>query len=323
MGVTSNTKESLEEYMGRIKSNSENIYDRIDFHIHTTNSDGEEELLTVVDKAATQGIKAIAITDHNCFSIEQTWLYKDMFVIPGCEFSCSYQKDSCKENVEIHVIGLFPNGVVTTAFEDIFKTMKNKECYISTILDFLRTKGMNITLDEVKQQVKSETHHIGRKHIAQVMVKKQFSDNISDALDKWIGNYSPYYINPLTIIKYAGMDEIIHRIILNGGIPILTHPMSYHRFDKEDIEKLVKYFKKCTIIGEHEYPAGIEVFYEEYLADKQKTDFLNELSTRYNLYKSVASDRHGQNDVFATEGNSQLMFEMFSSIDCNILKKGS
>ena len=222
MGVKLNN-ETLNEYICRMGYKSTNILkDRVDFHIHTSKSDGEEDLMTVVNSAANQRMKAIAITEHNCFNITHTWLYKNMYIIPGCEFSCNYKKSDTKEDVEVHVIGLFPNGVEPYAFQDIC-TIKNKEEYINAVLKFLKNKGMNISLDEVKQQMKNNSSHLGRKHIAEVMVKKGYVQNKTEALDKYIGNYSPYFINPIPFLNYCNMEEVVRRISLNGGIPVLAY----------------------------------------------------------------------------------------------------
>ena len=39
----------------------------VDLHIHTNRSDGSDFVEDCIKKAAEEGLKAIAITDHNCF----------------------------------------------------------------------------------------------------------------------------------------------------------------------------------------------------------------------------------------------------------------
>ena len=42
---------------------------RIDLHLHSRNSDGENTVSDVIRMAEEEGLKVIAITDHNKFSL--------------------------------------------------------------------------------------------------------------------------------------------------------------------------------------------------------------------------------------------------------------
>lgn len=63
---------------------------RVDLHLHTRNSDGDDTLSDVIRMAAEEGLKVIAVTDHNKFSLEQCRNEGELNVIPGCEFSTAY-----------------------------------------------------------------------------------------------------------------------------------------------------------------------------------------------------------------------------------------
>ena len=43
----------------------------IDFHLHSTNSDGERTVEEYILDAAREHMQAIAITDHNCFALRE------------------------------------------------------------------------------------------------------------------------------------------------------------------------------------------------------------------------------------------------------------
>ena len=75
-----------------------------------------------------------------------------MTMIPGCEFSASYPVPAWNgETTEIHIIGLFPDGVDPGEFEDIFANLdKGKQQYVKAILKQLNERGIDITLDEVE-----------------------------------------------------------------------------------------------------------------------------------------------------------------------------
>ena len=69
--------------------------DKIDMHVHTTASDGTMRPEHVVSLAAMQGLKAIAITDHDTMDgIEEAGKAGELMgvtIIPGIELSTDYQ----------------------------------------------------------------------------------------------------------------------------------------------------------------------------------------------------------------------------------------
>lgn len=217
----------------------------VDLHVHSTNSDGEQSPEEVINYAKEAGLSAIAITDHNVFTYEEPFVSEDMQVIPGIEFSVEYYVPAWEESTEIHVIGIFPNGVSASDFEEIFSEIDDgKETYLHAILADLATRNIHITMDEVIV-AKSKGKHIGRHDIARVLVRKGIEKDIEAAFDHQIGNFSPYYIPSTRYIRYAPMRDVIHQVIVSGGIPILAHPYGYSMNEKE-IELLIEEFS-CRV----------------------------------------------------------------------------
>lgn len=122
----------------------------LDLHIHTSNSDGEESPDVVIDKAKEAGLSLIAITDHNRFTFTTCRDVGGILVIPGIEFSTKYYVPTRNETAEIHIVGIFPDGVNELDFEDIFEGIGiGKEEYVTAILKDLSTRGIYITMEEV------------------------------------------------------------------------------------------------------------------------------------------------------------------------------
>ena len=55
----------------------------IDFHLHSTNSDGERTVEEYILDAAREHMQAIAITDHNCFALRERKISRGVEVIPA------------------------------------------------------------------------------------------------------------------------------------------------------------------------------------------------------------------------------------------------
>lgn len=289
--------------------------DRTDVHTHSVNSDGQNTVEEVIDLALNQGkLRVLAITDHNYFSLTEKRIVGEnenqLQVIPGCEFSTTYVVPSRGTREEIHVIGIFPNGVSPEKFEDLFIPIaEGKHNYIMAILDKLYELGVELSMEEV-QRVKRKTGYLGRFQIATILVEKGYGSSVDDIMDRLIGNYSPYYINPADYVKYAPFKTIIERILLNGGFPILCHPLSYNKLTKDDVIRLVWDFAEIT--GK---TGGIEVYYSEYLKSKEKLEFLESLQKETGLIPSVASDRHRTDQQFADYGGYSFYQDMLKALE--------
>lgn len=285
----------------------------IDLHVHSANSDGEQSPEEVINCAKEAGLSAIAITDHNVFTYTEPFVSEGVKVIPGIEFSAEYYVPAWEETTEIHVVGIFPDGVRASDFEEIFSEIDDgKEAYIHAILDDLATRSIHITMDEVIA-VKSKGKHIGRHDIARVLIQKGIEKDIEAAFDHQIGNFSPYYIPSTRYIHYASLKEIIHQVIESGGIPILAHPYGYS-MNEEEIELLIEEFswlvrQECfgRFGNTGTIPAGIEVYYEKYLTDPERMRFLKYMQKQYGLLASAGGDRHREGQTFCTGGNYGLL----------------
>lgn len=90
-------------------------------------------------------------------------------------------------------------------------------------------------------------------------------------MDRYVGNWSPYYLNPLKYISYNNISEVVQRICETNGLPILCHPFGYN-LTKEEIETLIGTFAEISHgIG------GIELYYERYLKNYDFMQFLKSL----------------------------------------------
>lgn len=298
-------------------ANEENSQ-HIDFHLHTTNSDGEQSPEMVVRMAKNAGLSLIAITDHNLFTYTDPWEYMGMSIVPGIELSAEYYVPAWNESTEVHVVGIFPDGVNAADFDWILSDIeKGKEDYISAILQDLSTRGIHISMQEV-MSVERMHEHVGRHEIAKILVSKGIESSIDDAFDHQIGNNSPFYIPSTRFIQYAALDDIVHQIVESGGVPILAHPYGYS-MNESEIEQLIKEFttaaKHCTDKKRKSLTApvaGMEVFYQTYVNsnDSSRVDFLKNMQEKYDLLASAGSDRHRSNQQFCTAGDRDLFLKM-------------
>ena len=273
----------------------------VDLHLHTSCSDGERTPEQVIQSAKEAGMSAIGLTDHNCFAISKPIQDEDLEVIPGAEFSAVYQT-SKGNRIEIHIIGLFFHGVQ----ESLAKIWKNvdKFAYIKAVIGRLNELGMDITFEELREKYPS-AEHFGRTHVADLLIEKGYAKDRPDAMDRWIGNRAPYYMNPVDYICYFDVFDCVRTIERYGGLPVLAHPFHYS-FSEEEIERMIEVFRKIS-----DGPLGMEVYYGKYTSEQ--VQYLERLADKFGLLCSAGSDSHKPDHPFVS-GDAKLVERMKDAV---------
>ncbi len=272
----------------------------IDLHIHTTNSDGTRTLEETIEDAKAFGLTKIAVTDHNQFALIEPKIAGNLEIFPGAEFSTSYLTQAGRL-LEVHVVGLFFEGVPEELRKIFRKIPLQRKAYLDAIITRLNHLGMSISYEELCNAF-PDSNQLGRRHIAELLVKKNYADDITDAFDRLIGNRSPYWVDSTKYMKYMSLEDCVSLICEHRGFPILAHPYHYH-CEEADVLRLVMDFKSYT----KDHPAGMEVYYSKY--DDMQRKELATLAETYRLFPSAASDRHALSDPFI-RGDEQLLENM-------------
>lgn len=242
-----------------------------DLHVHTTHSDGIFTPEEVVDLAYNKGLNAIAITDHDTISgiepaIIRSQKYKNLYVIPGIEFSCTYL------NEEVHLLGYF----IDYRLSDIINVTKvlKEERYLRgvKIISKLNDIGINISVDEVKKNIKGSL--IGRPHIGRTLIEKKYVSSVEEAFNKYLGKNKPAYVERFKL----EISETINLIHKANGLAVLAHPGLIK--EKNIINDLIA--KGID---------GIEVIHSKH-SHKDVLDNID-LADAYGLFKTGGSDFHG------------------------------
>lgn len=278
----------------------ENELRGIDLHLHTTCSDGTRTVEEMIEDAYEFGLKHIAITDHNQFALHEPEMFHGMEIIPGAEFSTAYRTGSGRL-LEVHVIGLFFSGVPKELWKIFRKIPQQRKQYLDAIIARLNYLGISISYEELTDEF-PDSNQLGRRHIAELLIKKGFAETIDDAFDRLIGNRSPYWVDSTKYMKYMPLEVCVQMICEHGGFPILAHPYHYH-CPEDEVLSLIDAFLAAAKAS----PAGMEVFYSKY--DKEQRAVLLKLAQERGLFASAASDRHSQNDRFE-RGEEELLNAM-------------
>ncbi len=261
----------------------------VDFHTHSTFSDGTFTPTELLNHAKEVGLSAIALTDHDSVdgineAIEAS-KQLDLEFIPGIEFSVT-------ADTEIHIIGLFIDPHNETLLKTIEKTRSQRKKRMEEICHKLREHSFDITYDEAQELAGGD--FLGRAHIAHLMMKKGYVATVREAFDKYIGLNKPCY----AVKKEITPQDAITAIRSAGGLAFLAH-LHQTKFNKDKLDSLLKELKEYGL-------NGIEGYYTEYTNEHIRE--FRTLAQKHGLFYSGGSDFHGsmKPDVKLKSGYSDL-----------------
>lgn len=279
----------------------------IDFHTHTTLSDGAYTPQELCRLAQSVGIGILSITDHN-YTYDLTQLrkdYPDLFLIQGAEISCLYTDSDGKE-AELHVIGLGFDPNNPKIKHILSYNQPDRQPYIDAILDQLRQCGIDLGSYHDLCLLYPNRRQVGRMDIAKMMTDQGYVASVEEAFGEYIGGHGKrkaYVPNPL---RYVSLEEAVTAIVDGGGATVLAH-LNYYSLSDSENHKLLRYFKELSGAN-----GAMEVYYSRY--NQQQRMHLKELADRYGLMYSSASDFHGQSE-------DETLVNRFCAADCQPLLK--
>ncbi|HHT9155878.1 MAG TPA: transcription antitermination factor NusB, partial [Candidatus Tripitaka sp. YC43] len=242
-----------------------------DLHVHTICSDGTLTPEEVVEEAVKQGLRAVAITDHDCVdavkAAQRLGASRGIYVIPGIELSGYLHPN------EIHILGLFINVNDSNLLRKLEEMKRDRVARVSAMVE--RLDGLRVHIDSQEVLDLAGSSPPGRMHVAEVVYKRGYCTDIQEVFNKYLGDSGPAYVPKKTIT----VQQAIELILSTGGVPVYTHPGLAMRDD------LIPYLVEWGI-------QGLEVYYPTH-TPSQVERYL-QIARKHNLAVSGGSDFHGQ-----------------------------
>lgn len=247
----------------------------IDLHAHSTASDGTDAPTELVRLAATAGLSALALTDHD--TLEGLASARDaaegvgLRLVPGCEISCEVVRGT------MHLVVLFLEGDGGPLQSRLGALRAARDDRNVRIVETLNAHGLDVTLEEVL--AKAGTGSVGRPHVAHVLVDKGYVTAIDEAFDRWLAKGRPGYV------ERARLDalEAIALAHASGAVTVLAHPFSLD-LPPDELDSFIAELASAGL-------DGIEVEYGRYQPDERAA--LLRLAREHDLCPSGGSDYHG------------------------------
>lgn len=249
----------------------------IDLHAHTSASDGTYSPKDLVNLAKSEGIEAIAITDHD--TIEglpealEAGEKMGVEVIPGVEISIDHQPGS------MHVLGLFLDIENEKLKEYLTDLQTSRSSRNPRIIEKLNELGLSITMEEVEKI--SGGGQVGRPHIAAALLKNGHVRTIQHAFDKYLKKGAVAYYERHRLTREKAVD-MIHGA---GGLVILAHPHTLG-VNGISLDNLMAELKEVGF-------DGLELFYNSHSPSDE--DKLMKIVDKNGFVISGGTDFHGEN----------------------------
>ncbi len=262
-----------------------------DLHVHTNHSDGVCEIKDVLENAFRNGIKTIAITDHDTTN-HYDEIYREgerlgLNIVKGVEMSC-YDFDIYKK---VHVVGLWLNEKTPNVDKLCDNTLNCRDQFHRELILSLNQQGYDICYEDAKKF--SKYNIVFKMNIFQALREKYPEEMTKERYKQLFGSKTK--IETDLKMGYIPVDEGIAAILQDGGIPILAHPCVYDNYD--EIEKYVQFGLK-----------GLEISHSR--MKPIDYELTQNYANKFGLLKSGGSDFHDPALLkFGDFGLNQTQFE--------------
>lgn len=263
-----------------------------DLHIHTHFSDGTSSPQEVIEQAHANGLRCIAITDHDTIdgigpATEEAEKY-GIEVISGIELSSEIN------NKDVHMLGyLF--DYQNKEFADRIKYMQGVRVdRMKEMIEKLKPLGIdNIALEEVCALAQSDS--VGRPHLAAKLMEKGWVSSIKMAFNKYLADDAPGFVPKFKQTPH----EAIALIQKAGGIAVLAHPML------TKVDELIPGFVEAGL-------GGIEAYYPN--TTDTVMNFYEGLAKKHGLVVTGGSDAHGDSKKYTYIGKKMVPYELVEKL---------
>jgi predicted metal-dependent phosphoesterase TrpH len=202
----------------------------VDFHMHTTTSDGLHTGSQLVDLLRMSGVGVAAITDHDdTATVRDPVLsrYLDALgddaprIVPGVEITCALHAplvDGGEQ--EVHIIGLGVNANDHGLRKALINQRLGIYARMKDSVARLRADGYDISLGDVTREARECMPNRG--HIARAIHHAGYADSWGAGLKIVDAHIGDYRAMPRRFTMDA--EDAIRLIHEAGGVAILAHP---------------------------------------------------------------------------------------------------
>ena len=191
---------------------------RIDLHMHSTASDGRLSPTAVVQRAADQGVRLVALTDHDTLEglpeAQAAAAQCGIDCIPGIELSARWARGV------VHIVGLDIDITTPILLEGVARQQTERRQRAVRIAERLTRAGISDITERLERLAQGVP---GRAHFARALVEQGAVPTVQAAFERYMKRGRPGY----AAVEWARIEEVVAWIHAAGGIAVFAHPLRY------------------------------------------------------------------------------------------------
>ena len=261
----------------------------VDFHVHSTASDGTFSPTEIVTKA--RGLAALALTDHdNCDGVEEflsvpsSTSTSSLHLIPGIELSIEPGKGFDK----FHLLGLGvdPEDVGLKSF--LKRILDGRNARNDRIIDNFRRLGVEMV--DVESYAHGEV--LARPHFARWLMDHGYVASVAEAFEKYLLPDSPHETRCYEERWHPAQEDAFRAIHEAGGLCVMAHPKYWRTGWKTSGCDFAAAERELAALRERGLD-GVETLYQANTGE-ENVEFTR-IAAKLGYLKSAGSDFHGAN----------------------------
>ena len=247
----------------------------IDLHCHSTISDGLFSPEQLVMHAHKQGVKVLALTDHDDIGglgeARETAHPLGMQFVNGVEISVTWK------NRTLHIVGLKVNPSYVPLKNALDLVRQGRLDRARLMAEGLEDVGIKGSLEGAQAIAGSSI--ITRSHFARYLVEAGHVKDVKTVFKKYLVKGKPGFVEH----QWMNLEEAVNLIKASGGAAVIAHPGRYD-LGRINMHLLMHEFRKYggeaieVVTGSHTIPQ-----YQQFAT----------IAHRFSLKASLGSDFHG------------------------------
>jgi predicted metal-dependent phosphoesterase TrpH len=234
---------------------------RVDLHIHSNFSDGKYSPTKIIEHAVQNKLGVISLTDHDTIQGLQearkaAQQFSSLKLISGVEIS------TWLDDNELHILGYGVDDSHPGLLQLLEKAQANRKNRIFRILQTLRTNGIRIYPEDVKNGFRVVS--LGRMHVACALINRGYVQTIREAFDRYL-SYDTGMLERETS-DFIPAHRAMEIILAARGIAVLAHP-TIEIFDRY-IDTLKEYGLGGVEVFKGKRSSIEEFYFETVVKDK-------------------------------------------------------
>ncbi|MCH9798908.1 MAG: PHP domain-containing protein [Betaproteobacteria bacterium] len=247
----------------------------IDLHCHSTISDGLYSPEELVAYAHAQGVKVLALTDHDDMGglsrARRAAEQHGMQFINGVEISVTWKKRT------LHIVGLKVNPDYAPLKAALDAVKQGRLDRAKLMAEGLEKVGIEGSFEGA--QAMAGNSIMTRSHFARFLVEAGYVKDVKTVFKKYLVKGKPGFVEH----EWMTLEEAVTLIKDSGGVAVIAHPGRYD-LGRTNMPLLMHQFRMCggeaieVVTGSHTPP--------------QYSQFAK-IAHQFSLKSSLGSDFHG------------------------------